>query len=102
MKRERRSFSIEFRHEAASLVVSQGYSIPEACRAMGVGNTSMRRWVEQLQGEHHGVTPKTQALTPDQQRIQELEARVKNLEREKSILKKATALLMSDEMNNIR
>ena len=102
MKRDRQSFSIEFRNEAASLVVSQGYSIPEACRAMGVGDTSMRRWVEQLQGEHHGVTPKTQALTPDQQRIQELEARVKNLEREKSILKKATALLISDEMLHLR
>ncbi len=102
MKRERRSFSKEFKHEAASLVVSQGYSIPEACRAMGVGNTAMRRWVEQLQGEHNGVTPKAQALTPDQQRIQELEARVKNLEREKSILKKATALLISDEMPHLR
>ena len=102
MKRERRSFSKEFKHEAASLVVSEGYSIPEACRAMGVGNTAMRRWVEQLQGEHNGVTPKAQALTPDQQRIQELEARVKNLEREKSILKKATALLISDEMPHLR
>ena len=102
MKRDRRSFSKEFKHEAASLVVSEGYSIPEACRAMGVGNTAMRRWVEQLQGEHQGVTPKAQALTPDQQRIQELEARVKNLEREKSILKKATALLISDEMPHLR
>ena len=74
MKRERRSFSKEFKHEAANLVVSEGYSIPEACRAMGVGKTAMRRWVEQLQGEHHGVTPKSQALTPDQQRIQELDS----------------------------
>ncbi|PAX99034.1 transposase, partial [Pseudoalteromonas sp. HM-SA03] len=36
------------------------------------------------------------------QKIQELEARINRLEREKSILKKATALLMSEEMNNIR
>jgi transposase len=102
MKRDRRSFSEEFKHEAASLVVSEGYSIPEACRAMGVGDTAMRRWVKQLQEEHNGVTPKTQALSPDQQRIQELEARVKNLEREKSILKKATALLISDELPHLR
>ena len=102
MKRDRRSFSKEFKHEAASLVVSEGYSIPEACHAMGVGDTAMRRWVKQLQGEYNGVTPKAQALTPDQQRIQELEARVKNLEREKSILKKATALLISDEMPHLR
>lgn len=101
-KRDRRSFTKEFKYEAASLVVSQGYSIPEACRAMGVGGTAMRRWVQQLQGEHHGVTPQAQALTPEQQRIQELEVQVRRLEREKSILKKATALLMSDEMNRTR
>jgi transposase len=35
-------------------------------------------------------------MTPEQQRIQELEARVERLEREKTILKKTTALLMSE------
>ncbi len=101
-KINRRTFTKEFRHEAASLVVTQGYSISEACRAMGVGETAIRRWVHQLQGEHSGATPKAQALTPEQQRIQELESQVKRLEREKSILKKATALLMSDEMQHLR
>ena len=101
-RRTRRSFTNEFKHEAASLVVDQGYSIAEACRAMGVGSTAMRRWVLQLEREHKGITPKTKAMTPDQQRIQELESRVKQLEREKSILKKATALLMSDEMQHLR
>jgi len=38
------------------------------------------------------VTP----LTSEQQYIRELEERVKRLERDKDILKKATALLMSD------
>jgi transposase len=101
-RRNRRSFTDEFKHEAASLVVTQGYSVTEASRAMGVGPTAMRRWVEQLEGEHNGVTPKAQAMTPEQQRIQELELQVKRLEREKSILKKATALLMSDEMQHLR
>ncbi|ABA90069.1 DNA-binding protein of ISPca13 [Syntrophotalea carbinolica DSM 2380] len=97
-QRNRRSFTKEFKHEAASLVVDQGYSIAEACRAMGVGPTAMRRWVLQLQGEQGGLTPKAQALTPEQRRIQELEKQVQRLEREKSILKKATALLISDEI----
>lgn len=43
-----------------------------------------------------GVTPQGKAITPDQQRIQELEARIERLEREKVILRKATALLMSE------
>ena len=37
---------------------------------------------------HIGVTPKSKALTPEQQRIQELEARCERLERENSILKR--------------
>lgn len=97
MKRQRRSFSTEFKHDAAALVLDQGYSIPEACRSLDVGESALRRWVEQLQAERGGVTPKGKAMTPEQQRIKELEAKVKELESEKSILKKATALLMSDE-----
>ncbi len=101
-QRYRRSSTKEFKHEAASLVVDQGYSMAEACRAMGVGSTALRRWVLQLQGEHNGLTPKAQALAPEQRRIQELKKQVQRLEREKSILKKATALLMSDEMQHLR
>lgn len=43
------------------------------------------------------MSPQSKALTPEQQKIQELEARINRLEREKTILKKATALLMAEE-----
>ena len=99
MKKQRRSFSIEFKHEAACLVLDHGYSVLEACRSLDVGETALRRWVDQLKLERGGETPRSKALTSDQRRIQELEARVNRLEREKAILKKATALLMSDELN---
>ena len=102
MKRQRRSFSTEFKRESASLVLDQGYSIAEACRSIDVIETVLRRWVKQLQDERSGITPASKAMTPEQQRIQELEAQVKRLEMEKSILKKATALLMSDEINRTR
>jgi len=95
----RKQFSPEFKQEAAGLVLDQGYSVHDACDAMGVGDTAMRRWVKQLYDERHGITPVgSKAITPDQQRIQELEARIKRIEMEKDILKKATALLMSDSM----
>lgn len=102
MTRKRRTFSQEFKLEAASLVLDKGYSIPEASRSLDVGETALRRWVQQLKQERNGETPQTKALTPEQKEIQELKARIDRLEREKSILKKATALLMSDETNNIR
>ncbi len=93
----RRSFSAEFKHEAASLVLDQNYTIGQACQAVGVGPTAMRRWVGQLRAERSGHTPERSVpLTPEHQRIQDLEARLQKVEREKEILKKATALLMSD------
>lgn len=96
----RRLFSPEFKLEAARLVVDSGYSIRQACEATGTGRTAMQRWVEQLRRERGGQTPQhSKALTPEQQRIQALEAQVWRLERDKEILKKATALLMSDAFN---
>lgn len=102
MSRIRRTFTPEFKAEAASLVVEQGHSVSQACKAMNVGENAMRRWVKQLQQEKQGITPQAKALTLDQRRIQELEARVDRLEREKALLKKATALLMADELNRTR
>jgi len=88
--------------EAAQLVVDQGYTIRAACEAMGVSKSSLENWVRQLRQEREGTTPKAAAMTPDQQRIQELEKKLRRIEMEKDILKKATALLMSDSLNNSR
>jgi len=99
MKKQRRSFTTEFKHDAAALVLDQDYSIPEACRSLDIGETALRRWVDQLTAERGGNTPASKALTVEQQRIQELESQVRRLEQEKRILKKATALLMSDDFN---
>lgn len=98
---KRRSFSPEFKIEAASLVLDQGYTVMDACRAMDVSETAMRDWVKKLKEERCGITPKVgKALTADQRHIQALEAKIKRVEREKDILKKATALLMSDSIKS--
>ena len=49
MTKQRRSFTAEFKLEAASLVLNQGYSVLEASRSLAVGQTVLRRWVLQLQ-----------------------------------------------------
>ena len=97
MSRQRRTFTPTFKREAASLVLDQGYSCPEAARLLDVGESLLRRWVTQLQLERGGVTPIAKALTPEQQTIQEFQARTNRLELEKKILKKATALLMPED-----
>lgn len=100
--KERRTFTPDFKLEVAQLVLDQGYSVREASSAMNVGKTSIDRWVRQLKNERNGIADHANALTPDQRKIKELEKKNKRLELEKEILKKATALLMSDSMNNLR
>src|SRR3569623_2995969 len=101
MCKQRRTFSAEFKRDAAALVLD-GYSHLVASRSLGVVESVLRRWVRQLSQERHGVTPQSKALTPEQQKIQELEAKLSRLEREKAILKTATALMMSDEIERMR
>ena len=100
--RIRRNFAPEFRLEAAQLVVEQGYSVRAAADAMNVGKSTMDKWVRQLREEQNGKAPKATPMTPEQLKIRELEKKIKRIEEEKEILKKATALLMSDSLNNSR
>ena len=94
---KRRTFSQDFKLDAANLILKQGYSYREAVDATGVSNGALRNWVNQLKKELNGETPiGAKAITEEQKKVQRLEARVKQLEIEKEILKKATALLMTD------
>ena len=99
---KKRTFPQDFKVESASLVLDKGYSITEARKAVGVSESALRRWVAQLQTEREGQTPQSsKALTPEHQRIQELEAKIRRIERENEIIKKATALLMSDTVKSL-
>lgn len=102
MAKKRRTFSPEFKLEAAQLVLNQGYTIKAACEAVGVGKSTLEYWIRQLKDEQQGNTPASSAITPEQRKIQELEKQIRRLEMEKEILKKATALLMSNELSNLR
>lgn len=65
---------------------------------MEVGPTALRRWVDQVRKERLKGQPVagTKAISEEQRELQQLRAKIKRLETEAEILKKATALLMSD------
>jgi len=101
-KPRRANFKPEFRLEVAQLVLDKGYSVREAADAMDVGNSTVDKWVRQLKQERDGGSPSASPMTADQIKIRELEKRIRLIEEEKEILKKATALLLSDSMRNSR
>ena len=87
-KRKRRTFSPEFKLEAAQLVVNQGYSVDEAAQAIHVSRSAMDKWVRQLKQEREGITPKASPLTPEQIEIRELKKRIAELEEHNEIIKR--------------
>ena len=80
----------------------QNYTVADAASAMDVGLSTMTRWVKQLRDERQGKTPKASPITPEQIEIRELRKKLQRIEMENEILKKATALLMSDSLNSSR
>lgn len=97
-----RHFSSEFKLESAQLVVDQNYTIVDAARAMNVSLSAMTRWVSKLRLERQGKIAQGIAVTPEQIAIRELKKKLHRMEMENDILKKATALLMSDSLNSSR
>jgi transposase len=98
----KRHFKPEYRQEVAELVLDKKYSVKEAADAMNVGKSTVDKWVRQLRKERDGIAVKASPISPEMRRIKELERENQRLKMEKEILKKATALLMSDSMNDLR
>lgn len=94
---ERKVYTREFKLRAASMVIDDDCPVPEVCASLDIGPTALRRWVDQVRKERKGQPADgTKAITDDKREIQELKAKIKRMETEADILKKATALLMSD------
>ena len=95
----RRNIPEEFKAEAVQLVVSKGYSYSQACAALGVGDTALRRWVARWR-EEQAKPPRTAIeIETDARRIRELEAKVADLERERDILKNRPTRLRAPLMS---
>lgn len=89
-KSKRRSFSAEFKQDAVDLVVKQGYSFKAAADAVGVGQSSLRKWYAKLapKPEPCGDDATVEQLTAE---VKRLRRELRQAEMERAILKKATA-----------
>jgi transposase-like protein len=95
-------FSAEFKLEAAKLVLDHGHTHVNAAKAVSVSLSAITRWVNKLRAERQGKVPSGLPLTPEQLELREIKKKLQRLEMENDILKKATALLMSDSLNGLR
>lgn len=87
IKPVRRSFTDEFKRDAVSLVVDQGYTLAEAARSLGLHPNLIRNWKQKFMSEINGQA----VLSEDQEaELKRLRAENRKLQMERDILKKAT------------
>jgi transposase len=93
-KKTRRRFSDEFKADAVSLVIDQGYSVSEAARRLGVERSVLDRWCRKHRQQVSG-TPGRQEDDRDAE-LKKLREEVRKLQIEKDILKKAAAFFAKE------
>ena len=90
----RKQYSKEFKLDAISLVLEQGYTRSEAARSLDITPDLVGRWVREHQSDDGQAFRGNGKLTAEQEEIRKLKAQVKRLEMEKDILKKATVCVL--------
>ena len=93
----RNQYSKEFKLDAISLVLEQGYSRREAANSLDINAHMLGRWVKEHQAEEDGQAFRGNGkLSPEQEEIRRLKTEVKRLQMERDILKKATAFFAAE------
>jgi transposase len=91
-RKERTTFTAEQKLEYAKLMINESYTNKQIRDISGAGETAISRWKKQYLAEIDGQTLQgKKALTPDQQKIQDLEKQLWRAKRDNEILKKAAA-----------
>lgn len=94
----RRQFSREFKVEAVKLVTERGVSVRQAANDLDVGETVLRRWMRELDGDPQQAFPGKGVMKPEQAEIERLRKEVAKLKMERDILKKAAAFFAKESM----
>ena len=93
--RARREFTTEFKQEVADLYLSGERSVAQICADFDVGDTAVRRWIDQVGGGKEGQEARplrnTERLELEALRKENMTLRV-----ERDILKRATAFFAKE------
>ena len=92
----RKKYPKEFKLDAISLVLDQGYTRTEAARSLGINTHMLGRWVKEQQSDDGQAFRGNGKLTPEQAEIRQLKEENRRLKMEKDILKKATVFFAKE------
>lgn len=91
MKRVKRVFDQSFKVEAVKLVIEQGYQVKEAADNLGIGLSTLAKWIRAYKKDNHPEVafPGKGNLRPHDAELKNLQKELERVKRERDILKKA-------------
>jgi len=92
----RKRYSKEFKLDAISLVLEQGYTQAQAARSLGINANMLGRWIKEHEAADGLAFRGNGKLTPEQAEIRRLRDENRRLKMEKDILKKATVFFAKE------
>jgi transposase len=99
MRKKRRTFTKQFKEEAVRLLESDSRSIEQVAQEIGVPQSALYRWRNELRGSAKAVdATDSEALSPTEKaELVRLRKEVHRLRMERDILKKAAAFFAKNE-----
>ena len=89
-KRQRRSFTDEFKAEVVKKLLSSGKTAGQVARELDLTETAVRHWVKQAQVDQ-GKGPPGALTTAEKEELAQLRKENRELREDREILKKAAA-----------
>ena len=94
-------YTLEFKQDAAKLILEKNYTYPEASSSLGISISALRRWVTaERGGSPASEMPRTQQKATlslcEHEELLRLRKEVSRLKMEKDILKKATVFFAKE------
>lgn len=97
-QRKKAYFSLEFKQDAAQLILSKGYSYSEAASSLGVSVGALRKWVaaEKDTSKDNNNLSSTKLNLSEHAELLRLRKENARLKMEREILKKASAFFAQE------
>ncbi|MFO8239806.1 MAG: transposase [Dissulfuribacterales bacterium] len=96
MAQKRKHYSKQFKIDAVKLITEQGYKVSEASRNLGIHQSSLRRWKNELEVDSTQAFPGKGHMSPEKEELHRLRKENNRLRMEREILKKATAFFANE------
>ena len=96
MKKQRRTIDPSVKLEVVRMVKDQGLSVRHVSQSVDIGQTAIRRWLNQYEAEANSKPGIGNPLTAEQQRIRQLENENWQLRSDVDVLKKSSAFFVRE------